>query len=256
MAGDNTSSETREDGGQPTLVFIHGSGDSARRWDALIARLPAYTCLALDLPGHGSLIDEPGPSELPVSGYAGYVVQELTRRGLSDVCVIGHSLGSAIALNLALEWPILVGRIILIGAGARLRVLPELLEGARRDPETTRASLVRLGHAPGHEQAAERAIAGAPPLAPGMLYRDLAACHAFDVIGELARVTQPALIITGAQDRLTPPKYGEFLRDRLPDATYVSIPEAGHHVMDEAPDAVAEAISSWLAADRQVVRKP
>lgn len=256
MARDDVASETREDTGQPTLVFIHGSGDSARRWDTLMARLPAYSCLALDLPGHGRLTGEPGPSELTVAGYAELVAQELTRRGLSDVCVVGHSLGSAIALTLALEWPALTGRIVLIGAGARLRVLPELLEGARTDPETTRAALVRLGHAPGHEQAAEQAIAEEPPVAPGMLYRDLAACNAFDVMDELARVRQSALIITGAQDRLTPPKYAEFLRQRLPRATGVVIPGAGHYVMNEAPDAVAAAISSWLRTQNQVAREP
>ncbi|HEX6819955.1 MAG TPA: alpha/beta hydrolase, partial [Ktedonobacterales bacterium] len=73
---------------------------------------------------------------------------------------------------------------------------------------------------------------------------------------ELAHVTQPALIITGEQDRLTPPKYGEFLRERLPNATAVVVPEAGHYVMDEAPDAVAAAISSWLRTQNPVAPMP
>lgn len=251
MADDDITNATTN-----TLVFIHGSGDSARRWNTLIARLPDYPCIALDLPGHGSLIDEPGPSELAVVGYAEFVAQELTRRGLSNVCVVGHSLGSAIALTLALEWPGLAGRIVLIGAGARLRVLPDLLVGARTDPGATHATLVRLGHAPDHEDMAERALAETPPAAPGALYRDLAACNAFDIMPDLARVTQPALVITGACDRLTPPKYGEFLRDRLPHATYVSVPDAGHYVMEEAPDAVAGAMSSWLAGASPVAPKP
>ena len=256
MASEGMASETPRGADKTTLVFLHGSGDSARRWDPLIARLPDDNCLGLDLPGHGGLIDEPGPTELSVAGYAEYVAHELMRRGLTRVCVVGHSLGSAITLTLALEWSALTGRIILIGAGARLRVLPDLLEGARTDPDATRATLARLGHAPGHEQAAEQAIAELPPVAPGMLYRDLAACNAFDVMDELAHVTQPALIITGEQDRLTPPKYGEFLRERLPNATAVVVPEAGHYVMDEAPDAVAAAISSWLRTQNPVAPMP
>ena len=46
----------------PTIVFLHGSGDSAHVWDAVIACLPQYTALALDLPGHGALLDRPGPA--------------------------------------------------------------------------------------------------------------------------------------------------------------------------------------------------
>ncbi len=45
----------------PTIVFLHGSGDNAQVWDAVIACLPQYTAIALDLPGHGALTNRPGP---------------------------------------------------------------------------------------------------------------------------------------------------------------------------------------------------
>ena len=230
----------------PTLVFVHGSGDSAACWAPIIERLPAFSCLALDLPGHGALVDRPGPSAMSVADYADFVRHELTRRNLADVCLVGHSLGSAIALTMALEWPALVGRIALVGAGARLRVLPQLLAEARTHPEETIRALVTLGHAPGHAEIAERGLAEPRPTAPGMLYRDLAACDTFDIMDDLGRVAQPALIVVGAEDRLTPPKYAEFLRQRLTNATLVTIPDAGHYVMGEAPDALADAIRTWL----------
>jgi pimeloyl-ACP methyl ester carboxylesterase len=82
-----------------------------------------------------------------------------------------------------------------------------------------------------------------------MLYRDLSACDAFDVMGELGRITQPALIVVGEQDRMTPPKYAAHLRDHLPDAMMVTVPDAGHFVAVEAPDAVASALRTWLSRE-------
>ncbi|MBF6592456.1 MAG: alpha/beta fold hydrolase, partial [Ktedonobacterales bacterium] len=105
----------------PALVFVHGSGDNARVWDETLQRLPGYTTVALDLPGHGTLVERPGPAHMSVADYADAVRAELTRRGLKSVCLVGHSLGSAIALRLAVEHPALVRRLALAGAGARLR---------------------------------------------------------------------------------------------------------------------------------------
>jgi pimeloyl-ACP methyl ester carboxylesterase len=246
-AADGASGSQGDPAVPAALVFVHGSGDNASCWAPIIERLPMYSCLALDLPGHGKLVDRPGPSAMSVADYADFVRHELTRRNLADVCLVGHSLGSAIALTMALEWPALVGRIVLIGAGARLRVLPNLLAEARTKPEQTQRALVTLGHAPGHEQVAERGFAALAPTAPGMLYRDLAACDAFDMMDDLGRIAQSALIVVGAEDRLTPPKYARFLCQRLANATLVSIPDAGHYVMAEAPDALAGAIRTWLS---------
>ncbi|MGH2487178.1 MAG: alpha/beta fold hydrolase [Ktedonobacterales bacterium] len=246
-ADDGATDSQRDPSLPPALVFVHGSGDSAGCWAPIIQRLPQCACLALDLPGHGALVDRPGPSAMSVADYADYVRHELTRRNLADVCLVGHSLGSAIALTLALEWPALVGRLVLVGAGARLRVLPNLLAEARTHPEATIRALVTLGHAPGHEQMAERGLAQPRPTAPGMLYRDLAACDAFDLLDDLGRIAQAALIVVGAEDRLTPPKYARFLCQRLTNATLVTIPDAGHYVMEEAPDALADAIRAWLS---------
>lgn len=230
-----------------TLVFIHGSGDSARVWDGVIERLTEYSCVALDLPGHGTLVDRSGPPDMSVSDYVDAVRTELMRRELTGACVIGHSLGSAIALRLALEYPSLASALVLVGAGARLRVLPALLEEARNQPERTRARLVELGTADMNAALRQQYIASSPPCAEGVLYRDLAACDAFDVMGELARIAQPALVVVGDSDRLTPPKYAEYLRDHLPAARLVVIKDAGHYLALEQPEQLAAAMRSWLS---------
>jgi pimeloyl-ACP methyl ester carboxylesterase len=233
----------------PTLVFIHGSGDTAAVWDEVIARLPEYSCVALDLPGHGAAASESGPARMTVRDYAESVRTELARRGLSGVCLIGHSLGSAITLRLAADHPDVVARLVLVGGGARLRVLPAMLEEAQRDPEAAKRSLTAVGFAPGHEAAHAAYLNRAAQLAPGMLHRDLAACDGFDMMSDLARIKQPALVITGEKDQLTPPKYALYLGERLPDAHVVLVPSAGHYLPIEAPAAMAEAIDQWLSAD-------
>jgi pimeloyl-ACP methyl ester carboxylesterase len=230
------------------IVFVHGSGDNSQVWQQVVDHLPDHSCVALDLPGHGDLRQSPGPSTMSVADYGGWVEQELVGRGLREVCVAGHSLGGAIALYMALAAPSLVRSLALIGTGARLRVAPQLLEAARLRPQEATRMLAELGFAPGHEELAEEYLQSTESAAPGILWRDLAACNDFDVMPDLARITQPAIVITGEQDRLTPPKYAAYLQEHLPRATLALIPEAGHCVPVERPRAVAEALAAWLAA--------
>jgi len=207
------------------LVFIHGSGDTAHVWDAVIAQLPSLLCVALDLPGHGTKQAQPGPERMSIEDYALSVRDDLAQQQLTGICLVGHALGSAVALRLAADAPELVVRLVLVGGGARLRMLPAILEGAREGTLDVPAE-----HA------------------PGVLYRDLAACDAFDMMSELGAIAQPTLVVAGEEDRLTPPKYAYYLRDHLPNATLVLVPEAGHYLYIETPQALATAIRDWLSA--------
>jgi pimeloyl-ACP methyl ester carboxylesterase len=168
-----------------TLVLVHGSGDTALAWGQVADALggsPYQTVLALDLPGHGSRATEPLPAPPTVAAYAADVRAEIERRGLARVTLAGHSLGSAIALRLALDAPHLVARVGLIGAGARLRVLPALLEAARDQPDAARLELIAFALAPGNADQAAELDARSGPLAAGALHADLSACDGFDVM--------------------------------------------------------------------------
>src|SRR5258708_5137029 len=147
-----------------TVVFVHGTGDSACALDGLIAALPEQRCLALDLPGHGAAAGATLSADAGVQAYADYVQAALVRQGQAAVCLVGHSLGSAIALRLAVEAPALVSRLVLVGAGARLRVLAALLALAAASPDDALRPGAGLGFAPAHRAGGERDAAGPAPL--------------------------------------------------------------------------------------------
>jgi pimeloyl-ACP methyl ester carboxylesterase len=240
---------------KPTVVFVHGSGETARRWQKQVAYLGSERALALDLPGHGTRVQEPGPPEMRMRDYALDVRQQMQAAGVHLPVVAGHSLGSGIALQLALEWGQELSGLILIGAGARLRVLPALLEAARRDQAAALQEIQGMGrHTPEAASTVGEGVsrADAAPddepagLAPGMFYRDLAACDRFDVMAQLDQITLPVLVVCGEEDRMTPPKYAEYLRAHLPHATLRMIPGAGHDVMSDQPDALNATIDEWL----------
>lgn len=230
-----------------TLIFVHGSGDSGDVWKPLLALLPGVDALALDLPGHGARVAEPAPAEVSVHDYAEDVLQAAIANGVDGGVVIGHSLGGAVALRLAVDHPSFARRIVLVGSGARLRVAPQFLEQARATGPEGSSMLTEMSFAAGHEAQARAWQADRPPTAPGALYRDLAACDVFDMMAEVEGIRQPALLIVGETDRMTPVKYAQFLRDRMPRAELVIVPDAGHYVQIEQPDAVAAALVSWLS---------
>jgi pimeloyl-ACP methyl ester carboxylesterase len=147
---------------------------------------------------------------------------------------------------MALEYGAELGGLILIGSGARLRVLPTLLEGARVNPQETRQQLVELATAPANRASVVPAVLNEQELPdPMTLYRDLMACNSFDVMNRLQEISMPTLIICGEEDRLTPIKYSEYLHQQITSSLLHRIPEAGHYVMREQPEKLNQIIEEW-----------
>jgi pimeloyl-ACP methyl ester carboxylesterase len=230
------------------IVFIHGSGDSARIWRLQIEALDRdHKIYAIDLPGHGERADTLS-EEVSVWDYAREarrIIRDELR--LEQPIIGGHSLGGAIALTMALEYGAELGGLILIGTGARLRVHPDLLEATRSNPLEAHRQLTKLAVGPTQEQSLPQVIAGEQK-EPGstILHRDLAACDIFDCMARLDEIHLPTLIICGSDDRMTPAKYSQYLHDHIAGSSLSIIPNAGHYVMREQPDMVNEAIREWL----------
>ena len=227
-------------------MLIHGAGGNHLSWPAQLRRLPGYTVYALDLPGHGK---SGGKGLASIPEYGRIACEWLGLAGLTKVVIAGHSMGSAIALWLALEHPDQVTALILIGAGARMHVHPELLQGSG-EPASFLSVVSQVTDWSYAEQAPENMVRLArqrmAEIPPQVLSGDFLACDGFDVMDRLERVGQPALVICGEVDRLTPLKHARFLASQLPNARLVVVPGAGHMVMLEKPGEVAAAVTGFL----------
>lgn len=243
----HTDSSPRDAAGPP-LVLIHGAGGTHQHWPGELRALPGRRVVAIDLPGHGG---SPGPSPTSIPAFAGSVVALLDALELPSAVLAGHSMGGAIALTLALEVPSRVAGLALVGTGARLRVSPAVLQ-ATADPAALAAAAGMMadfafGSSAGPSLRQEF-TSGLLAVAPGVTHGDFAACDVFDVMGRLGELRAPTLVVCGAEDRLTPPRYAGFLRDRIAGARLELVPGAGHMVMQEAPGRVVTAIEALLAS--------
>ncbi len=227
------------------VVFLHGSGGNHHHWIYQLKNLPPQiNPLVPDLPGHGRSAGKPAGS---ITVYRKWLRLFIKALKLENLLLAGHSMGGAIVLEYALHHPEKLQGIILIGTGARLKVLPAFLESLQEG--RVPAGLVDFLYGPGAPQnllkEARREVGSTP--AP-LYYSDLSACNSFDISSELPDIKAPAQMICGSEDRLTPLKYSNFLQEKLNQGSVAVIPQAGHMVMLEQPDAVNQVISEFAAS--------
>ncbi|PLX41215.1 MAG: alpha/beta hydrolase [Deltaproteobacteria bacterium] len=231
----------------PTLLFIHGSGGDHSLWSEQLKGLcGSFNVVALDLPGHGASSSPPSKS---ISEYAAKVAGFIRAAQLPMPVPCGLSIGGAIVLQLLLDYPEELFKAVLVSTGARLRVSPKIFDAIDKDYAAFARGILPLAAAPAsaHEALASVVtVMEATP--PKVTAGDFRACDAFDVTSRLGEINKPVLVLSALEDKLTPPKYGEFLKEKIPDAKLALIPEAGHLLPLEAPGPVNEALKDFLAA--------
>lgn len=235
----------------PTVVMLHGAGFDHSTW-ALHSRWFAHhghSVLAPDLPGHGRSGGEPLKT---IADMADWTAALLDAVGASKAKLIGHSMGSLIALDTSARHPDRVSALALIGTTGTMAVGPDLLKAAEvNNPDAIdMVSIWGLGFkaelggslAPGlwMHQGAQRVL---QQTRPGVLYADLNACNNYrDALTAAAQVKVPATFILGERDMMTPAKGGKALAAATPNSRTVVVPGAGHMVMVEAPDELLAAL--------------
>jgi pimeloyl-ACP methyl ester carboxylesterase len=241
-------SNTKKTARTGPILFIHGSGGNAGIWQKVMDALAGeYPSLAIDLPGHGA---SKGEGMKTIREYGELVKDFLDALKLAPVVLGGHSMGGGISQYFGLRYPEKLDAIILIGTGARLRVLPEALEMNRR---------MALGEIPpkfcpwGFAEKTSPAIIAEgerewAKTGAGARYYDFLACDRFDLMEETEKIHLPAMIVCGTEDRLTPVKYSEFLNKRIAESRMEVIEGAGHMVMLECPRALSGAILRFLSS--------
>ena len=236
---------------QPTVVLLHGAGFDHTAW-ALQSRWFAhhgYGLLAPDLPGHGRSAGAPLTT---IADMADWTAALLDAAGVAKAQLVGHSMGSLIALETAARHTAKVSALTLIGTAATMTVGPDLLKAAQANDHAAvdMVSIWGLGF------QAELGGSLAPGLwmhggalrvlercRPGVLFNDLAACNAYqNALVAAAQIKVPATLILGERDMMTPAKAGKALAAALPNSRTVVLRGAGHMMMVERPDELLAAL--------------
>lgn len=226
--------------------MIHGAGGSHLYWPANIRRLAGYDLYALDLPGHGR---STLPCQESILVYAESIDKWIRAAGLDQVIVVGHSMGSAIAITLALQSPLRIVGLGLLGGGARLKVNPRLLD-LMGDPDTFMEAVQKITKWSFSSDAPEAlttlAAKRLADVGPRVLQNDFQVCNDFDITHRLGQISQPALVVCGQEDKMTPVQETLFLAENIPNAEFKLIPGAGHMAMLEKPDLVGSLLADFF----------
>jgi pimeloyl-ACP methyl ester carboxylesterase len=240
------------DPAQPAVVLLHGAGMDHTAW-ALHDRWFAhhgFSVLAPDLPGHGRSAGAPLTS---IAELADWTAALIAAAGAAKARLVGHSMGSLIALETAARHPDKVTTLTLIATSAKMAVGPDLLKAAEANDHDAvdMVSIWGLGF------AAELGGSLAPGLwmhggaqrileqsKPGVLFADLSACNAYEgALDAAAKVKVPATVVVGERDMMTPAKAGKTLAAALPGCRTVVLAGAGHMMMAERPDELLAAMA-------------
>ncbi|MCJ7663710.1 MAG: alpha/beta hydrolase [Desulfobacterales bacterium] len=231
--------------GKDSLVFIHGAGGSRTSWrlqGEYFSR--AFNVIIMELPGHGAA---QGQGAQEVKDYTLWIKGALDELKLSNPFVIGHSMGGAIAMDLAVRFQALPKGLVLASTGARLRTLPDILDGIEKAfPETVELICERSFDQDAPEELRRFAVVEMMKNSPRVLHGDFTACDRFDIMDQVQAIGNPTLVICGDQDALAPIKYSRFLADKIAGARLEIVEKAGHRVMLEQPEEFNKKIEAFF----------
>jgi pimeloyl-ACP methyl ester carboxylesterase len=201
--------------------------------------------MLVDLPGRGR---SAGEGRRSIAEYVEVIRSLIVDRALEECYLVGHSMGGLIAMSFAIAHPDLVKGLILIATGARLRVSPEILEWIMVNKErTVRMMMTSMAFSKKTSSAVvDSAIAEMMKTPAETMFGDFFACDHADIMEEVKNVGAPTLVICGTEDRLTPPKYSEYLNRAIRGSRLLSVPDAGHLVPLEKPEEVSRAIEAFV----------
>ncbi|MGI9428891.1 MAG: alpha/beta fold hydrolase [Bythopirellula sp.] len=234
-----------------TVVFVHGAGQDHTIW-VLPTRYFARhdrNVLAIDLPGHGR---SEGPPLKSIEEMATWVLGVLDTVGLDKAAVVGHSMGSLVALECAAQAGDRVRAIALVGTAVPMPVSDQLLETSAANDHAALEMLALWGH------SGSAHIGGSPNpgmwmlgtglrllerSAPGVVHADLNACNEYkNGLEQAKQVDCAALLVLGGRDAMTPTRATKGLEDALSHSESVILEGSGHALLSERPDEVLDAL--------------
>jgi pimeloyl-ACP methyl ester carboxylesterase len=230
---------------EETILFIHGAGGGNFVWSDQKGFFgKKVNPIIIELPGHGESGSE---GEQEIGKYAEHVYSFMKALSLQKVFLVGHSMGGAIVQTLALTHPEVMKGIVLVGTGARIKVVHWILDEIMNKFEETVPKIVKFAYSQKTpSELIERGIQEMMKCRPEVLYGDFLACDLFDMMNEVEKIVLPTLILCGDEDQLTPVNYSQFLHSRIKGSKLEVLPKAGHMVMMESPQAFNEKIDEFI----------
>jgi pimeloyl-ACP methyl ester carboxylesterase len=228
---------------QPVVVLIHGAGQDHSIFRLHTRRLAhgGVSPLAVDLPGHGR---SAGSGLGSVAEYAAWVVDLLDALGVDRAFIVGHSMGSLIAIELAAAYSDRVAGIVLTGTADAMGVHPDLQEAASGGRQLAVELISGWSHTgedrlgghpqPGSwtrgitERLAEQELAST-------LGSDLAACSGYPASERATSIACPAFVVVGTADVMTAAGAGRSLAGWIPGAEVVEVVGTGHNIVLDRP---------------------
>ncbi|MFK7963781.1 MAG: alpha/beta fold hydrolase [Burkholderiaceae bacterium] len=247
----------------PAIVFIHGAQNDHSVW-AQQSRYFAhhgFRVLALDLPGHGA---SEGDALTTIDDLADWVAALLDELKIEQATLVGHSMGSLIALACSHRHPSKVSGLALVGSAFPMQVSEQLLTAAANDESAAIDMICNWSH------SGLTFVPGSPGFSPfmmskrlmqrqrpGVLLTDFNACNDWQGGLEAAAACRcPVAIVSGANDMMTPPRAIEKIRlalaesaaeRELPAPQMTVLPDCGHSIMMERPTELLECLNRFVA---------
>jgi pimeloyl-ACP methyl ester carboxylesterase len=243
------------DAGLPTVAFVHGAQCDHSVW-ILQSRYLAhhgYGVLALDLPGHGR---SAGPALARVEDLADWVAGALAAAGAKQAALVGHSMGSLIALECAARHRARVAKIALLATAYPMKVADALLD-ATKNNEPAAQDMVNIWSHLAYAQYPNNPGPGFWVIGEnlrlmqrqkrGVMHTDFAACNAYAGGADAAaKLDCPALFVIARRDAMTPARSAQAFAQSVKGARTVMIEGSGHNMMGEKPDEVLDALVGFL----------
>jgi len=242
----------------PGVVFVHGALHDHSVWGLQSRSLAHHgrAVLAVDLPGHG----RSGGSALDVPAAGRWLAALIESSGVRRCALVGHSMGSLIALEAAARLGERVSALIMVGTAYPMKVSGKLLELCQRDV----LAAIDLVNALSNSTHAAKPSNPGPGFsthgsnralmrrmhdgyrAGHLFHADFAACDAYAGVDAAApKVKGPVTLVLGARDQMTLPKMATSLIEALRPRRVITLP-VGHNLMGEDPDGVLNAINDAL----------
>jgi pimeloyl-ACP methyl ester carboxylesterase len=226
-------------------LFIHGAGGNSLLWKRTLNGLSGPgTAHAINLPGH----PDGAITCTTVVEYSESVHGFIHDLGVARPAVCGHSMGGAVALQLAIDHPEDLSSLILVDTGAKLGVDERIVAGLRAEPMKaiegliTPMSFFAIDLDLGREARAALSVPNLP-----VFLNDYLACDGFDVRAGLPHISARTLVVSGESDRMTPPRWAHYLREHIAGAGLFFVRGSGHMLPLEKPAQLAAAVQAFLA---------